>query len=406
MIRTLLPPPKLIVHPLLLAVAVWAGVGLLYSLHFSLLLVYGNPELLYTLSLILLPYVVISAIFFAGRLCLGGTGKPPRGDSEARIAQFETRLSVAFRVWAVLALLETIATGGLPLFWIFLAPSKAYSDYGIPSIHGFVNSMLLAVATAYFALYLQKAERRHLKYSLFAIGWSILIISRGMALMLLLQYAILFLRLRRVGVVTLGKLGAGLLAFLFLFGVVGDLRQSNTGEIFTDLARPSANYPDWMPTTVLWAYIYISTPLNNLIYNMESVKPHDNWLFPDTASELFPTVIRNVIYGGKTAEASQGRLVVQTFNASTAFVGPWQDFGSFGIILLSSISAALGRYFWAKRNFQGVLIFVVMTQCLILTLFFNNYLALPVLFQNIWFILFLMPKLSLTRAPVLVRLSL
>jgi len=397
----LLPPPKLIVHPLLMAVTVWAGVGVLYSLHFSLILIYGDPELLYTLSLILLPYVTVSLIVFVGKIFFGRARKPPLSYSESHMARFEGRLTAAFRIWAGLAVFETIATGGLPLFWIFLAPSKGYADYGIPSIHGFVNSILLATATASFALYLQTYNKRHLRYSLFAIGWSILILSRGVALVLLLQYAALFLRLRTIGVVTLGKLGIGLVGFLFLFGIAGDFRQSNTGEIFTALAQPSADYPEWMPATVLWSYIYTSTPINNLIYTMESVKPEDNWLFPNTASELFPTVLRKVIYSGKTAQTSQGQLVVKTLTASTAFVGPWQDFGAFGIILMSSMSAILGRFFWSQRNFQGVLIFAVMTQCLILTLFFNNYLALPVLFQNIWFIVFLMPEFKLIATPVL-----
>jgi hypothetical protein len=401
----LLPPPKLIVHPLLLAVTVWAGVGVLYSLHYSLILIYGNHELLYTLSLILLPYVTVSLIVFVGKVFFGRARKATPGYSESRMARFEGRLTAAFRIWAALAVLETIVTGGLPLFWIFLASSKGYADYGIPSIHGFVNSILLATATASFALYLQTYDRRHLGYSLFAIGWSILILSRSMALVLLLQYAVLFLRLRTIGFVTLCKLGMGLVGFLFLFGIAGDFRQSNTGQLFTALARPSPDYPEWMPATVLWSYTYTSTPINNLIYTMESVKPEDNWVFPNTASELFPPVLRNVIYSGKTAQTSQGQLVVQNFNASTAFVGPWQDFGVFGIILLSSMSAVLGRFFWSKRNFQGVLIFAVMTQCLILTLFFNNYLALPVLFQNMWFIVFLMPEIKLTATPVLARPS-
>jgi hypothetical protein len=85
--------------------------------------------------------------------------------------------------------------------------------------------------------------------------------------------------------------------------------------------------------------LYIATPINNLMYTMHIGQPVNNFLFPNTASTLFPSVLRSAIYGDGIGEAASGELVVSAFNVSTAYVGPYQDLGLAGMALLSILSA-------------------------------------------------------------------
>jgi hypothetical protein len=190
------------------------------------------------------------------------------------------------------------------------------------------------------------------------------------------------------------RLVAITLAAVLLFGYVGDVRSG--AEAFRDLAQPTDSFPDWAPSGLLWAYIYITTPINNLLLTMHTRRPSFNPLLPDTAATLFPTVLRNVIYGKEGAsEAISGELETQALNVSTAFVGPYQDMGDSGIIGFSIVAAVLCEFYWRRSGLWNIFAFSVFTQALVLSLFYNLLFSLPILGQLIWFYYFTrIPKAS------------
>jgi hypothetical protein len=153
-----------------------------------------------------------------------------------------------------------------------------------------------------------------------------------------------------------------------LFGFVGDYR-SGSSDLIRKWAQPTDNYPDWLPSGMLWGYIYGATPINNLLRTVDVSPPLNNLLFPNTAATLFPSVLRAMIYGEQLGETESGQLVDSTFNVSTAYVGPYQDFGFIGVAIYSMLTAFLCLQF---------------CQCLILSLFWNQFLALPVITQVFW----------------------
>jgi oligosaccharide repeat unit polymerase len=388
------PPASAFLHPIAVSSIAWCSVAFLYSLHLSGLLLFKTSEVVGVALLIVLPFFFVSFAYRLLRPTRPFFMRPTSLHREPPLALIERRLRQGIWLWIGLTLFETVVSGGVPLLWLFTGSSKTYFDYGIHSIHGLDLALMLAAAVTSFALYLYTENRRHIWFALFAMAWSMVLVSRGTLLILLLEYAIIYLRLRRIKIKAVMRLVAITLAAVLLFGYVGDVRSG--AEAFRDLAQPTDSFPDWAPSGLLWAYIYITTPINNLLLTMHTRRPSFNPLLPDTAATLFPTVLRNVIYGKEGAsEAISGELETQALNVSTAFVGPYQDMGDSGIIGFSIVAAVLCEFYWRRSGLWNIFAFSVFTQALVLSLFYNLLFSLPILGQLIWFYYFTrIPKAS------------
>ncbi len=375
--------PSILLHPLVAFSIVWLGVVFLYSLHLSKLLLYSTQEVTRIVLVIWVPFAAVTLIgVFSRRVLIflrSSHHKLATPDFEA----LERKLVVWFRIWMVVSFFEIIASGGVPLLWLIQHSSKTYLDFGISSLHGLVNSLLLSIGLCRFILFLLTGSRRHLLVPTFVLGWSILVVTRNMLLVALIEFAILLFRLRPVKKKTIARLVAGLVGLILLFGAIGDYR-TGSSDLIRVWAQPTDEYPDWLPSGVLWAYIYISTPVNNLVHSSQVVQPTNNLSFPNTVATVFPSIIRVLIYGDQLGEAESGELVASTFNVSTAYIGPVQDYGLVGITLFSMVIAAFCQLFWARTSLRDILVYSVLMQCLILTLFFDHFLYLPVIAQVVW----------------------
>lgn len=376
----------------------WSGVAFLYSLHWSELLLYGNSDLLKIYGFIVFPALVSSLIF---RMLRKHTTKSSDG-YDRRLAPsvelLQRRLFQCMVLWIVLAIFETIVSGGLPIIWLITGSSKTYFDYGIPSLHGMVNALFMAVAVAYWALYLYTGHRAFLRFPAFAILWTLVLVTRGTTMVFLIECAIVFMRLRPIKTTTLARLLVLALVVLLVFGFIGDLRSG--ADTFRAIAEPTNSYPDWLPSGMLWGYIYITTPLNNLMLTMHTRKPLYQYLLPATTATLFPTVLRNRIYGEEAAKKIiQGELESQSLTVSTAYIGPFQDMGVYGIMGYSMIAAFLCEIYWHKNGFWNIFVFSVFAQALFLSLFYNLLFSLPILGQLVWFYYLSRVPQNHTRAP-------
>jgi oligosaccharide repeat unit polymerase len=206
----------------------------------------------------------------------------------------------------------------------------------------------------------------------------------------LLQTAMVIVMYRGIPAKLAAKIIAVGLIIILGFGFLGDLRSG--AATFLSLAQPTASYPQWLPSGVLWVYIYLTTPLNNLIYTMNTVHPVNTLLFPNTVAPLFPTIIRNLVYGQSVSSALSGELVDSAFNVSTAYVGPYQDFGALGMACFSALISLIGAFYWWRTNFRDELIYVVICQCLLITVFYDYFFSLPIITQVFWIYVFLYPR--------------
>ena len=371
---------------------VWLGVIFFYSLHLSLILHFSTMEAVSAVLKIWVPFALTICIYsMVKQLYATGHRTHPK-PWRVNYILLRKKLKIWFRVWIVVTIFEVIVSGGVPLVWALTGSSKSYVNFGISSLHGLVNSLQVSIAICYFVLYLITQNYRDLKIPAFLLCWSVIIINRNMMLVTLLEFAILYVRIKRLRTTTIVKLVSGILVLVVAFGVIGDIRQGSSAMI-RDLAQPSDDYPEWLPSGALWAYIYITTPINNLIFNIQETHPIDNPLFPNTVATLFPTVIRVVIYGDQVGDAESGQLVTSAFNVSTAYIGPFQDFGFIGTTLFSVMIALTCIFFWFRNDLKGILMFAVLSQCLVLTLFFDHFFYLPVITQLGWLWYFFLPRL-------------
>jgi oligosaccharide repeat unit polymerase len=388
----------LLLHPVVIASAVWVSVVSLYSMHLSKILVYSTEEVVAAALWIWIPIVVVAFLFSTFRRMALVSPENAHGKWQPDLDLIERRLRLWFLIWLATALFETIVSGGVPILWLFQNTAKNYDDYGVTSVHGIVKSLFISIALCRFALWVVTKDKRQLRIPVFALVWALILVDRSMFLVCTIEYVVIYLRFRKVRMGTLLKIAVGGMLFILGFGIIGDLRLQGSSDVFRALAQPADNYPTWLPSGILWAYIYTTTPINNLVHTMHLTRPLNSFLFPNTLALLFPTVVRQLLYGSELGTALDGQLVSNTFNASTAYIGPYQDYGYTGVILFSSIISFICQKYWFSSGIKGNLKFAVVTQCLILTLFYNHLFALPIIFQLVWFEAFFMRRLRFGMA--------
>ena len=378
-------PRGFLAHPLTSFLAVWIMVTLLYMWHLSGLLRFDNNVLLPAISYIVFPFIfAILAGWFLFSVPRRSGAVPI---SPETIEKLEKRLKTWLIIWSIISVFEIAYSGGMPILWLLRGSSKNYFDFGIHSLHGLANSLLLAIGLCNFALYMITRKKKYLRIPVFIFIWSIMAVTRNMMMVFSIEATILWELFqgfrRRTLVVGL----AAFMGLILLFGYVGDMRTG--ADKFRNLAEPAAEYPDWLPSGVLWVYVYMTTPINNLINTAVTVRPGYNLLFPNTTCQLFPTVLRAPIYGAQFQDdARTGNLVTEAFNVSTAYVGAYQDWGYLGVGLFSVALAGLAIYFWNAYSLRGMLTYAVIGQCLVLSVFYNHLFYLPIITQVMWLYIF------------------
>lgn len=377
------------IHPLVIFWLVWAITVGLYELHLSELLIFSSSQVMTVVAWIVIPFTLTTL------LCLGCCSWNPLNmsafylDTDFQIERLGRHLGIAFVIWAVLTLVEILVSGGLPILWLIQGSSKTYFDFGIPSFHGLLNSLLQTIGLISFALYALTLRKRFLWMPSFVVMWSIIVVTRNMLIVMLIECGVVWVMIRGFSKKSLAKAVVGLIALILVFGYIGDFR-SGGAESFRGVAEPSQNYPDWLPSGALWVYIYAATPIGNLVNTVQTTHPIYDPLFPYATSQLLPTVLRKIVYDPSTvADLPSGDLVTEALNVSTAYLGPFRDFGMLGIASFSIILAYLAAHFWRDRSLRGSLAYAILAQCVILTIFFNHLFYLPIISQVFWLYIFL-----------------
>jgi len=378
---------SLLFHPLTLFVGVWGLIVFLYSLHLSGQLIFSTPRVLELTLWIVLPFIA-SVIAFQTFCVVAPKRLAVRRNQQFIVPEEIGRhLNYWFVFWVVCTVLEVIVSGGVPILWLLQGNSKTYMDFGLPSVHGFLNSLLMAIGVGQFGLFALDGKKNRLWIPAWIVLWSVLAVTRNMMIVSLIQNAVVWGVLRGIRKRSLFHGVIALMALVLMFGYMGDFRSG--AEAFRAAAMPTADYPDWLPSGVLWIYIYLTTPVGNLVNTAAAVAPQYHLLFPNTTVLLFPTVLRKVVYGDAfLSDAMSGELVTDAFNVSTAYVGPYQDYGRVGIACFSVLLGLVASYCWGKRTFRDALIYGVLGQCLVLSIFFNHLFYLPVISQIAWLCIF------------------
>lgn len=281
-------------------------------------------------------------------------------------------------LWFLGSALDIGYSGGLPLLWALTGDAKNYTDFGIPSFHGLINSFYFALMGCLYLRFKLTGDRRYLFYSVLFGLWPIFMLGRGIMLTVIVQLGIIQIFYSGISVRKIFNLAAFALLVVVLFGLLGDFR--GTENPFQGIVSPG--YEDvfeLLPSGFLWVYIYITSPLSNLAYNYADLVPVGEFYY--NSVNLFPSFLRPE----ELDRADNFMFVNEALNVSTIFASSHSDFGMAGdVVLLLLLSLWAG--FWFRRVTvcsAYILPYSLLGVVLFFSVFYNLFLLYPYLFSTV-----------------------
>jgi oligosaccharide repeat unit polymerase len=334
-----------LLNPAFMYAVTWTFVLLIYSLRLSYLLDPLRPStvvLVVGTSLSFILGWLLESLPNYGRLATAKINLDALGEiiNSARVAK---RLRAIWILFALGISFEIVYFGGLPFLGLIgIGPQISYADFGIPGFHGLLNALFYTRCAVTFTRTLLGSSKRLLPLIIVSIGYPVLVMSRQVLISLIVQYVLIYFSIRRPSPRIFISAGAVLMAVLLIFGYWGDARSGRDSIIA--LAAPTFEYPDWLPSAFIWVYIYFSTPLNNVNYNID-ISP--NYLPLETAGSFIPSFAREdflIALGG----TKQWDLVSETFNVGSLLQSLLTDFGVGGAIVFTLTCGVV--FSWLRRR--------------------------------------------------------
>lgn len=369
--------------PLFTFCFIWIVVFFLYSLRLSELLIFRLDEIFYVILTIISPFVFGYVMFmFLYRVL------PKKKIEEESITKdfsygahraLKRTKNLSF-IFCTLVLFEVILMGYIPLVSMIAGHNISQFAFGIPGLHGFVLAFgCLLVASNYYD-YICFKNKKSLFFALFIIFIFALLVTRKMIIVSFIQMGIIYLVTTKVKPKNIFYVALSVIFVFILFGYIGDIRTGR--ELFIQLANPSFNYPDWVPSGFMWGYIYIVTPVVNLANAIHMGQIGDNLNF---LCSLLPKFARGVLQCVVTDEDSFERSyqISGAFNVGSGYMEIFLSKGILGMAIFSFFHGVVSSYCYLKVNKRksAILFFSIISQINLLLIFGNGYLNLNVLAQ-------------------------
>lgn len=286
----------------------------------------------------------------------------------------EKRIKFSKKIVIIIFVLEMIYSGGLPLLWKFMNSSKIYFDYGIPSLHGAFNGLVICLG-AYSI-----ANKR--KDSLLYLIIGILTLSRQVILSMVIEAIIFMIFNENFKKIKWRKYFKYVIVILVLFTVLGNFRSGS--EVMNKVFQPKENYVNLSDTTK-WIYSYMTFSLSNF-NNLTSMTNGNINHGASMMNEFFPTIIvdkMNIVENTKFYY-----LISPNYTASTYLATVYIDFGIIGIVVINLIIAIIGirlyYQFLQNKSSKTILMYAVFIHNIIFLFFSNMFLYLPIIVQFIY----------------------
>lgn len=160
------------------------------------------------------------------------------------------------------------------------------NDFGLPTIIVISTSLTSFLSVYFFYQFLQTGKKKFFIAIFYCLSFFVIEISRGYILMSLLNMFFVWLVIKKpkLDIIKAIYLIIGTLLFLYLFGVAGNLRvakdvaswkpgydDSYTSKPILEIGQESEYFEkSTIPDEFFWTYLYFSSPLSNLQYNIEN----------------------------------------------------------------------------------------------------------------------------------------
>jgi oligosaccharide repeat unit polymerase len=296
-------------------------------------------------------------------------------------------------VWAVGTIFEIIIGRGVPLQWLAMGDhSRDYRDFGISTLHGLLMSLYFFLVTG-MAIEWWIGGRPRAWLLLAWLTWPVIMINRAAIMWALLQVIAVFLLTKeRLKWRSVAALVAVALGFLWLFGAVGTARAPAVPAALR--AETTTAVAANLPIGYLWAYVYVTTPINNLVYGTTELQPLGKLHF--SVEALVPTVIRTRIFDLNKRFPLQ--MADPRFNTATWYAAFVADFGFAGGFIASALFLliATGFYHPARAGaIWAILGYSACFQAMALSMFTDTFTSLVCVAQLLMAVAF---RASISRS--------
>jgi oligosaccharide repeat unit polymerase len=369
----------MLVNPALIYAYIWLLALFLYTRYWSeIFLPLSNATLAYILSSIVvvgLAWAVMTIIFIYHKLA------PIKKNENLIKFSLGVKKKILFLtyVWCIFSIVELLYHRDLPILAVFGIGSMTYHTYGIPSLHGLLNAIILALSMYSLYFLIETKNKKYFFIYILTIVPFILTMSRGGMTSLLLQSLFVLLLFKRVKISSIVKFVVLFFIFIFIFGFLGEIRNINTDADIYQVFQMSSDYPDFLPRGFTWIYMYLSTPINN-IENIFLL--YDNWNFEPyiVLFRMLPTFVRDILPIPNSIV-----LVNNAFNVSSFMPKYLAAFGVYGSLVFYFISALVPLYFYQKfirtREIKYGFILVVFLHSIVLSVFSGFFLIQTYIFE-------------------------
>lgn len=285
-------------------------------------------------------------------------------------------------------IIEFIHAGGIPLLLILLSKPFNYRTFGVPSLHVFIVTFSSFYTAYLFHAYFVSRKKIILFFCILNLSVALLIMNRGMLLTNLSTLFFIYLLTKKSleNILTLKKISilmVTIIILFFLFGAMGTVRVSREIKRLYDRSlvyevgnATPAFQKSIIPSEFFWVYVYITSPLANLQYNIANTQPELNKenFFLLLNNEVLPDAVSKRVTAQFNLTEKQNHQIAENLNASTVFSGSFTYWGWAGVFLMLSLLLVIPFLFrfMGLAESQWLITFLAMVNTLYLFLIFDN----------------------------------
>lgn len=251
-------------------------------------------------------------------------------------------------VWTLFAgfVADIAYTGGVPLWLLATGVDYKYTEFGIPTLHVAIVTFGGTFAAVRFADYLYSKDRRYMLQACLPLVYDILIVNRGAALLLLVSCAfILIIKQGRISARLALSGMVVLLASLFVFGLIGDMRSGDNA--IEEAGQPTEQFTESsIPKTYFWTYVYLTSPIANFVKTVEERPLDEPSIGEFLVSELLPDFISKralPLLGAE--ERTDFDQISPALNVGTVFARSYVYAAWFGVTTMAAMLFAFIMFY-------------------------------------------------------------
>lgn len=317
----------------------WSLCILLYSLHYAGFM----PALSYDLFLFLVCFIILFGMtsFFLYKI------------------NFTIKFTAPVNInYGLLLIVNSILY--LPNFIYSGVPALSGvrpDSFGIPGVMIFATSFNAFTCICCYYMFLTTRKKRLLIYCVYCLSLFFLVISRGFVVMTLVTMFFLWLNVKmpaltpfKITAIIIGIVGA-----LYAFGVAGNIRTRDaladiskskdsevsdevnieySSEPLFEIGDPQGPFKEKIPGEFFWSYLYLTSPLGNLQYNINISHPpitEDSFWLVVVNETTFDFIAKRYNARIKGYERKTPELLIANLTVSTALAGSYATAGWWGM---------------------------------------------------------------------------